>query len=63
MVGLAPPCGVKRLYALCHVDHAPSYRVLEKCGFTREGVWRRHSEFPNLAPGQLADVLCYVRLL
>lgn len=25
-----------------------SWRVLEKCGFAREGVLQRHSEFPNL---------------
>lgn len=62
MVDVATQCRVKRLYALCHTEHAPSYRVLEKCGFAREGVWRRHSEFPNLAPGQPSDVFCYALL-
>ena len=63
MVDLAPTCGVKRLYALCHTGHAPSSRVLEKCGFECEGIWRRHSEFPNLAPGQPADVFCYALIV
>ncbi len=62
MVALAPTLGVERLYALCHVDHGASVRVLEKCGFEREGRLRRHSEFPNLSPGRLEDVLCYARV-
>ncbi|HEY8519442.1 MAG TPA: GNAT family N-acetyltransferase [Gammaproteobacteria bacterium] len=61
MVELAPTVGVRRLYALCHTEHAASARVLEKCGFVRERVLPRHVEFPNLAPGELADVFCYVR--
>lgn len=63
MVDLARRCGVVRLYALCHTGHAASYRVLEKCGFEREGIWRRHTEFPNLAPGEPADVYCYALIL
>jgi RimJ/RimL family protein N-acetyltransferase len=59
MVDLAPSCGVRRLYAICHVDHAASARVLEKCGFARETVLKRHTHFPNLAPGEPADVLSY----
>jgi RimJ/RimL family protein N-acetyltransferase len=59
MVDLAPACRVRRLYAICHVDHAASYRVLEKCGFRREGILRRHTVFPNLAPGEPADVYSY----
>jgi RimJ/RimL family protein N-acetyltransferase len=59
MVDLAGKLHVRRLYALCHVDHTASSRVLEKCGFTREGILRRHSEFPNLSPGVPCDVLCY----
>jgi len=60
---VATELGVRRLYALCHPEHAPSYRVLEKCGFAREGLLRCHSEFPNLSPGGLGDVLCYARVL
>jgi RimJ/RimL family protein N-acetyltransferase len=63
VVALAPSLGVCRLYALCHVEHAPSARVLEKCGFEREAVLRRYAEFPNLAPGVPDDVLCYARIL
>jgi ribosomal-protein-alanine N-acetyltransferase len=59
MRDLAPRTGIQRLYALCHTEHRASWRVLEKCGFTREGTLRRHSEFPNLEPGVGADVFCY----
>jgi [ribosomal protein S5]-alanine N-acetyltransferase len=62
IVTLAGEVGLRRLYALCHPDHRPSWRVLEKCGFTREGLLRRYSEFPNLRPGEPADVLCYARV-
>ena len=51
--------GVARLYALCHPQHRASWRVLEKCGFVRDGRWTRQMEFPNLAPGVPQDVLCY----
>jgi ribosomal-protein-alanine N-acetyltransferase len=54
--------GVRRLHALCHPDHQASWRVLEKCGFVREGLLRRYSEFPNLRPGEPADVLLYARV-
>lgn len=59
MTELAPKLGLARLYALCHPDHRASYRVMEKCGFEREGLLRRHTEFPNLAPGEPSDVLYY----
>ena len=62
MVALAPRLGVRRLHALCHTGHRASWRVLEKAGFEREGVLRRHSEFPNLAPGEPLDVLSYARV-
>jgi RimJ/RimL family protein N-acetyltransferase len=63
MVGLARASGVRRLYALCHHSHRTSARVLEKCGFAREGVLRAYAEFPNLAPVGPQDVLCYAILL
>jgi [ribosomal protein S5]-alanine N-acetyltransferase len=59
MVALAPTIGVRRLYALCHPMHDASRHVLEKCGFEREGVLRRYAEFPNLAVGEPADVVCF----
>jgi RimJ/RimL family protein N-acetyltransferase len=62
VAALAPELGVRRLYALCHTDHLASRRVLEKCGFQREGLLHRHAEFPNLAPGERLDVLCYALL-
>lgn len=51
--------GLERLYAFCHPGHRASARVLEKCGFLCEGTLRAYAEFPNLAPGVPADVLCY----
>jgi RimJ/RimL family protein N-acetyltransferase len=62
MVDVARNCGVRRLYALCHADHRASARVLEKCGFNREGLLRRYAEFPNLIPAEPQDVLCYSRV-
>jgi len=59
MTILARSMGVRRLYAICHVDHEASWRVLEKCGFTREGILRKYAEFPNLVPGEPSDVCCY----
>jgi RimJ/RimL family protein N-acetyltransferase len=60
MIALAAEFKVARLYALCHVDHRASQRVLEKCGFQREGVLPRHLVFPNLSPEPL-DVFSYAR--
>jgi RimJ/RimL family protein N-acetyltransferase len=59
VVAAARPLGVRRLYALCHPDHEASAHVLEKCGFVREAILRRHSVFPNLAPDEPGDALCY----
>lgn len=59
MCDLAPSLGLRRLYALCHVEHRASAHVIEKCGFVREGVLRRHTEFPNLHPGEPLDAFCY----
>jgi ribosomal-protein-alanine N-acetyltransferase len=61
MVDVATGIGVKELYALCHPQHRASWRVLEKCGFARDGSWDRPLEFPNLAAGKAQDVLCYRR--
>ncbi|MBI4520729.1 MAG: GNAT family N-acetyltransferase [Gemmatimonadetes bacterium] len=59
LVGIARAVGLRRLEALCHVDHQSSWRVLEKCGFEREGRLRRHSVFPNLDEPGPCDVWCY----
>jgi RimJ/RimL family protein N-acetyltransferase len=58
MIVVARRLGLRRLYAVCHVDHLASARVMEKGGLVREGVLRRHTVFPNLGP-ERADVLCY----
>lgn len=55
----AADLGVERLYAMCHPEHQPSRRVLEKGGFEFEGTLRRFSEFPNLHPGVVEDVVSY----
>jgi RimJ/RimL family protein N-acetyltransferase len=62
IVALAAQLGVLRLQALCHLDHSASQRVLEKGGFAREGVLRRHTAFPNLGSDRPVDVLCYARI-
>ena len=59
MVVVARSMGVRRLYAICHVEHRASANVLEKCGFQCEGVLRKYAEFPNLSPGEPQDVFCY----
>lgn len=59
IVKIARDLGVIHLYALCHVDHAPSWRVLEKCGFARVAVLRDGADFPNLEPDVPRDVLRY----
>ncbi len=61
MVALAKELGIKRLEAICHVEHGPSAHVLEKCGLVLETIRRNDTEFPNLAPGMKCDVLVYVR--
>jgi RimJ/RimL family protein N-acetyltransferase len=58
MVRLARSLGVRRLEAVCHVDHRASERVMIKCGLVREGILRRHMTFPNIAPTR-SDVLSY----
>jgi RimJ/RimL family protein N-acetyltransferase len=63
IVDIGRTLGVRRLYALCHLEHRTSCRVLDKCGFSREGILRSHMEFPNLLPGEPADVFCYSLLL
>ncbi|HMK39368.1 MAG TPA: GNAT family N-acetyltransferase [Bacteroidota bacterium] len=62
MVDLARSADLRRLYALCHLENLGSVRVLEKCGFSCEGTRPQFVEFPNLASGARADVLCYARL-
>lgn len=58
MRDLGRSLGLRRLYAICHIEHGASKRVMEKCGFAYEGVLRRHLTFPNIGP-ERHDVLCY----
>lgn len=62
IVDVAARIGVTRLSALCHLEHYPSRRVLEKCGFTRDEVSKPMVEFPNLSPGVRLEALCYARV-
>jgi RimJ/RimL family protein N-acetyltransferase len=59
MIELARMLKISHLYATCHIDHRASARVLEKCGFSFDKILRKNTEFPNLSPGKLLDVLCY----
>ena len=61
MVRIAASLEVQRLYALCHVAHEKSVRVLERSGFVREGILHRYQVFPNLGTPAAQDVCCYVR--
>jgi ribosomal-protein-alanine N-acetyltransferase len=63
MVDVGRRAGVIRLYALCHADHDGSRRVLEKGGFTCEGLLRRHTVFPNSGAAGPEDAHCYARIL
>ena len=62
IVDVANRIGVSRLFALCHPEHRPSRRVLEKCGFVRDEVSKPTVEFPNLSPGARHEALCYARV-
>jgi [ribosomal protein S5]-alanine N-acetyltransferase len=60
MVKLARQTGVKRLVAVCHSDHRPSARVMEKCGFLLDDQRRDKVDFPNLRPRKNWPVLTCV---
>ncbi len=62
VVEVARARGLVRLHAVCHAEHRASRRVLEKCGFQREGRLRNHFLFPNLSP-RPCDVLAYGTVL
>lgn len=63
IIGASAATGIVRLQAQCHIEHDASSRVLEKCGFRREGILHRYSEFPNLHGGVLGDVVSYSRIV
>ena len=47
MINVARDVELRELYAIFHVDHAASQRVLEKCGFSCSA--RLDVDFPNLS--------------
>ena len=49
------PLGLHRIYATTHVDNQASQRVLERVGFMKEGVLRKHC----CLQGQWADSVIY----
>ncbi len=59
MIDVARGIGLTRLYAICHVDHRASQRVLEKARFMREPASGRKVVFPNLSADP-QDVASYV---
>ncbi len=63
VIDIAGMVGVNRLYALCHPDHGPSRRVLEKCDFVADDPPKRQVEFPNLSAGVQQDALCFALVL
>ena len=56
MANLAGRLGVQELYAMCHVEHVASQRVLEKGGFRRGALEKGAFCFPNLSATVLQDV-------
>jgi len=63
LIDVAAQIDVTRLRALCHPDHRPSRRVLEKCGFVRDDTATQQVEYPNWAPGVQHDAICYALAL
>ena len=51
---------IQRVWATCALDNPGSIRVLEKCGFTREGILRNWAVYPALG-GRAVDNYSYVR--
>ncbi len=41
--------GVEEIYTTPHIDHQASIRVLEKCGFKKQGVLKEYTVFPALS--------------
>ncbi|CAH1581146.1 GNAT family N-acetyltransferase [Vibrio rotiferianus] len=41
--------GVEGIHTAPHIDHQASIRVLEKCGFKKQGVLKEHAVFPALS--------------
>jgi len=61
MIEVARELNTREMLAICHAQHIPSQRVLEKCGFSCKG--NLLVEFPNLGPGGPGDALRYELVL
>lgn len=61
IVKIAPTLGLERLYALVHANHEASMRVLDNCGFRREGRISIPLAFPNLESSGVHDAVSYER--
>jgi len=61
LMSLCKQVAVRRVYALCHLDHVASHRVLEKCGFSQEHEFVEHTCFPNLGRSNPQRTICYAR--
>lgn len=48
--------GVEEIHTAPHIDHQASIRVLEKCGFKKQGVLKGYAVFPALSD-ELQDCL------
>ncbi|WP_425668833.1 GNAT family N-acetyltransferase [Vibrio owensii] len=48
--------GVEQIHTAPHIDHQASIRVLEKCGFKKQGVLKEYAVFPALSD-ELQDCL------
>lgn len=59
IIEISKLAGLRRIYAICHIQQKASWRVLEKCRFGREGILRSYTIFPNLSQNELQDVYCY----
>jgi ribosomal-protein-alanine N-acetyltransferase len=53
--------GIMRIWATCALDNPASARVLEKCGFEREGILRNWAVYPALGDRAI-DNYSYVRI-
>jgi RimJ/RimL family protein N-acetyltransferase len=61
VAALAKERKVTDLYAICHVAHTRSRRVLERCSFSLAEVRAKNVLFPNLGTCEAQDVCYYLR--
>jgi ribosomal-protein-alanine N-acetyltransferase len=61
IVQIAAMLKLREVFALCHAEHTASWRVLEKCGFSRDETFTGDSEFPNFRPGERLPVVRFVK--